>query len=155
MLPKQGDLVHFTDAFLNDRTSPTWICAYKGVDLDVMSVKLQTMVPMAIYVVYVIVNGRMNSIRIDRMGRYVDDYGDNQHSIVFEDAIGGNIVASAPAPVNPAPRAVPTPAWVPDAPPQPKKEPNEDDRCRACGAMGKVAGMCCTCPNCGNVIWGA
>jgi len=150
MLPQQGDYVKFTDDFLNERRAPSWIHVYKGVDLDVMSIKLQTMNPMAIYAVYILVNGKMSKIRIDRLGHYVDDYNDNQYPIVFEDAVGGSAVASAPAP------AIGTaPAWVPNAPPRPKSAPTEDDRCKACGTMGVVSGMCCTCPNCGNVIWGA
>lgn len=33
-------------------------------------------------------------------------------------------------------------------------EPNEDDVCRSCGAVGEIKGMCCICPRCGKLIWG-
>jgi hypothetical protein len=99
------------------------------------------------------VNKSMNKIRVNRQGQFIDDNGSVQNNIVFEDSFGSNTIATVPA--AHAPRAIPTPAWVPDAPPQPKIAPNEDDRCKNCGTMGQVLGMCCTCPNCGHTIWGA
>jgi len=35
-----------------------------------------------------------------------------------------------------------------------KENTNKDDKCRQCGTVGKVFGMCCTCPKCGDIIWG-
>jgi hypothetical protein len=33
-------------------------------------------------------------------------------------------------------------------------KPVEDDRCKACGAMGEIIRMACICPKCGMVVWG-
>lgn len=34
------------------------------------------------------------------------------------------------------------------------KVPDENDRCKLCGTVGKNHGLSCVCPDCGNVIWG-
>jgi hypothetical protein len=31
---------------------------------------------------------------------------------------------------------------------------DDDDRCKECGAPGRVTGMACVCSKCGKVIWG-
>lgn len=31
---------------------------------------------------------------------------------------------------------------------------DDDDRCKKCGAPGKVTGMACVCSKCGQIIWG-
>jgi hypothetical protein len=152
MFPSKGDIVKFTDDMLIN--SPyNWTGALKGVDLDVVNVKLETMMPQAIYSVFFMVNGFMNKIRVIITGELIDDSGSIHHVIVFKDAFASNTIGYAPVPH--APRAISAPAWMPGTPPQPKIGPSEDDRCKKCGTMGVVMGMCCTCPSCGNTIWGA
>jgi len=161
MFPQVGDSVKFTDSFFKNHSrysSLYWVGPYHGIELEVLSVDLFTMAPQAIYHAYITVNGIMQRVSIDSSGLFVKDNGTVCHSLtVFESYyVGISISASTSAVPFSASKPVPvsTPAWVPGAPPQPKVALSEHDRCKKCGTMGDVSGMCCRCPNCGHTIWG-
>jgi hypothetical protein len=152
MFPSKGDSIKFTDNFL-DNSPLYWTAPYRDVELEVVKVKLLTMVPRATYRVNFLVNGMMLRVNIDRQGHYVNAAGRPIFALtVFEPYSGKKNALSLSSHKA---VAVPAPAWAPHSPPQPKSAPSEDDRCKKCGTMGDVKGMCCTCPSCGNTIWGA
>ena len=135
MLPTKGDSLKFTDNFINN--SPVhWTAPFHNVELDVIDVKLVTMIPQAAYFAYFMVNGLLNRIKVDAAGAFID--GTNRvhrHLIVFEDYAGSSTTTQKSV------VAVPTPAWVPGAPPQSKATVSEDDRCKGCGQMGQIKGF--------------
>lgn len=165
MRPVVGDLVKFTDRFSNSSTL-NWTGALKDLELEVMNVKLKTMVPFKIYTIFIMSNGMLHKIDINETGQYTDGSNNVGNDIVFEYFVANNTVFSipatgAPAQSNPQPQAqtgsfdpsqhfnFDPPATVPS---KPATADETNSICPLCGspAIDLIFNTKCTNPSCSN-----
>ena len=146
MLPQVGDNVKFTDEFIKN-VPQAWTSALKDVELEVLGIKLDSLLPHPRYTVTVIGQGTINVVSAKQDGTYDPHPNSSPNPMVFdavefEELDDEEFDLSYPTYEGPQPLQL-----------EPKKEV-DDDRCNKCGTMGKSMGLSCVCPNCGNVIWG-
>jgi hypothetical protein len=125
MLPSIGEEVQLTDEYINvDSTRDS----LKGQKLDVLKVDLQGITKNGPeYSIWFSYAGTVDGIEVDNNG----------HSLKFSDK-----------------RVVVFRSWSGGFAPSKQKAAGEEDRCKRCGTIGRISGMSCLCPDCGQVIWG-
>ena len=154
MFPHIGDVVLVTANFINNYgNSQTWAASMKNIEIDVLNVKLDTMIPFTKYSVMFMIGLMLHKVSVDKNGYYIDNYGSVTTTYVFEDAYQGSSsmgvsMAHYPDDDDASDDALSYAAAS-------TKKVCEDDRCKSCGTMGEVKGLCCTCPQCGKTVWGA
>jgi hypothetical protein len=150
MRPKKGEYVKFTDRFLANNNI-SWASLLKDKELEVMNLKIKTMVPCKIYTIFLMDHStnRMYPISVNETGHYVDDNTLNvANEIVFEyyhDSENGSMSFSAPM----------GPSQPTSTSQAPRKRLTVDDTnttCSLCGApaLDLMFSVECTNPNCDN-----
>lgn len=152
MKPAPGDIVKFTNRFINN--SPLiWVPALKDIELEVIKVKLISLFP-KVFTTFIMVNKVMYKVNINETGHFVDTSGNVGNDIVFEFAEEDE--EEELTPVNNNLNPTPLPTWIPNiSANKPSKPATKDEAnaiCPQCGApaVDLLFSIKCTNPSCSN-----